>query len=211
MADDRYSHPVSGEILPVGDQPVRGRSAGADVADAEFETIDAPLRADAAPSADDQPTAPAAPGMDVLKARGSTDAASRGGPAFWVLGLALAAGAFWVSGGHALVREPAATRAVESTSGPAFRIEDVVSRIEDAGGRHVLFVDGVAINGGAGAAMLPAIEIRVTGGDGRLLRYKLGTSATQLAPGARFSFSSRLEAPRDGVKSVQVAFADEKD
>ena len=126
-----------------------------------------------------------------------------------MFGLALAAGAFWVSGGHALMRETAQPTTIEVPTEAAFRIEDVASRIEDAGGRQVLFVDGVAVNGGGRAATLPSIEIRVTGSGGRVLRYKLGTSPTQLAPGARFSFSSRLEAPRDGVKSVQVVFADE--
>ena len=45
-------------------------------------------------------------GMDMLRRRGKRRAArpARGGPLFWVLGVGLAVAAFWVSGGHALVR-----------------------------------------------------------------------------------------------------------
>ena len=53
---------------------------------------------------------------------------------------------------------------------------------------------------------LPPLEINVTANDGNVMRYNLGTSSEPLAPGAAFGFSSRLEAPKEGVKSVSVTF-----
>ena len=47
----------------------------------------------------------------------------------------------------------------------------------------------------------------VTGNDRRITRYTLGTSNRSLAPGERFGFSSRLDVPRNGVKTVSVTFA----
>jgi hypothetical protein len=38
------------------------------------------------------------------------------------------------------------------------------------------------------------------------MRYIMGTARGPLAAGGEFSFSSRLEAPKEGVKSVTVAF-----
>jgi hypothetical protein len=52
------------------------------------------------------------------------------------------------------------------------------------------------------------MEIRVTHDDGRATFYKLGTSQTPLAPGGRFAFSSRLSVPKNGVKTVTVAFGE---
>lgn len=78
-------------------------------------------------------------------------------------------------------------------------------------GREMLFVDGEAFNRGADAARLPPIDIRVTGGDGRLTVYNLGTGEQVLAPGGRYTFSSRLEAPKEGVKTVLVAFRESRD
>ena len=59
-----------------------------------------------------------------------------------------------------------------------------------------------------GRRPLPPLEIRVTGNDGRTTRYTLGTSGRPLAPGERFAFSSRLEVPKNGVKTVSVTFAE---
>ena len=70
----------------------------------------------------------------------------------------------------------------------------------------MLFVDGKALNDDRVARMLPRLEIGVTANDGAVMRYNLGTSAEPLAPGAAFAFSSRLEAPKEGVKSVSVTF-----
>jgi hypothetical protein len=56
------------------------------------------------------------------------------------------------------------------------------------------------------AVTLPGIEIKVTGNSGRITRYNLGTSDRPLDAGQRFVFSSRLEVPMDGVKTVSVEF-----
>ena len=57
-------------------------------------------------------------------------------------------------------------------------------------------------------AQLPPLEIRVTGNDGHVTRYTLGTSGRSLAPGERFGFASRLDVPKNGVRTVSVTFAD---
>jgi hypothetical protein len=72
----------------------------------------------------------------------------------------------------------------------------------------VLFVDGEAANDGAAAQQLPPLEIVVTGNDGRITRYRLGTSGRPLAPGETFAFSSRLDVPKNGVKTVSVSFGE---
>jgi hypothetical protein len=82
----------------------------------------------------------------------------------------------------------------------------VTSRIEQHGERDVLFVDGKALNEGGREQMLKPIEISVTANDGHIMRYIMGTARDPLAAGAEFGFSSRLEAPKEGVRSVTVAF-----
>ncbi|HTV67219.1 MAG TPA: hypothetical protein VMF90_01665 [Rhizobiaceae bacterium] len=213
MAEDRTARPVSGEIMAGLDMPLRERPQVEDVIDVEFETvgrdhvrapeIDVPERVSIGTAGR------ATAGFDVLTGHREPPrtGTAKGGPAFWIFGLTVAAGAFWISGGHALVRQADAGRAPADRT---FTIGDVSSRVERAGARIVLFVDGAAVNAGSAPAMMPPLEIRVTAGNGDVTRYKLGTSPTEIAPGARFSFSSRLEAPTDGVKSVQVDFRDEE-
>ena len=130
----------------------------------------------------------------------------RGGPIFWIVGIGLAAAAFWVSGGHALVRSAPflGTQAPRRRS----RISGVTSRVDASGPQPVLFVDGEAANDGAAAETLPPLDILVTGNDGRITRYRLGTSGRPMAPGERFAFSSRLDVPKNGVKTVSVTFGE---
>jgi hypothetical protein len=217
MPDERYARPVSGEIMTA---PVAGTAAGepifvqADIVDAQFETVrPAELVAAAQVRAITAIGTPAAPvqGLDSLR---KNEAAARprgpvrGGPVFWVFGLGLAAGAFWVSGGHALVRQ-APFAGVTAPADPVvnpLHIVDVVSRVEEHGGRSILFVEGKALNDDHIARMLPKLEIGVTANDGAMMRYNLGTTVEPLAPGAAFAFSSRLEAPKEGVRSVSVTF-----
>ena len=112
--------------------------------------------------------------------------ASRGGPIFWIAGIGAALAAFWVSGGHALVRQtPFWT--VEQPEGAVLSIAGVTSRVDASGATPVLFVDGEAVNDGVKAGQLPPLEIRVTGNDSRITRYTLGTSNRSLAPGERLS------------------------
>ena len=55
---------------------------------------------------------------------------------------------------------------------------------------------------------LPSLGIAVTGNDGRITRYRLGTSGRPIAPGETFAFSSRLDVPKNGVKTVSVTFGE---
>ena len=64
-----------------------------------------------------------------------------------LLGIGLAVAAFWVSGGHALVRGSPFIGA--DTPHSALRISGVTSRVDDSGARPILLVDGEAANDGA--------------------------------------------------------------
>lgn len=203
MNEHDKARPVSGEIMAAraAREPVQ---PGA-FSDAEYEIVGG--AADRQPSQfAGQPTSMS--GMDLLKNGGNAAAigrtSNRGGPWFWTFGLALVAGAFWVSGGHALVRQAVLT--IPAVSQPPLRIGEVKTRIEKHGGRDILFVDGRAENGGEGAVALPPIEISVVANDGNVTRYFLGTNDTRLEPGGRYVFSSRLQAPTNGIKSVSVTF-----
>jgi hypothetical protein len=212
MHDERNARPVSGEIMTPGAAAGEAAIASAsDIVDAEFETLRPTAAERLAPPVTAIGTAAApAQGLGTLRKgnrAAAPQAAARGGPIFWTVGLALAAGAFWVSGGHALVRQGASIApAPQVQPVNPLRIAQVTSRVEDHGGRKVLFVDGKAVNEGSGERALPPIVIGVTANDGRTVGYRLGTSGEPLAAGGAFGFSSRLEAPMEGVKSVSVTF-----
>ena len=202
MSDDDKARPVSGEIMTGDAQPSPLRPVATDFSDAEYETL-ADTRAENVRA----PMEAAAPGMDFLRtgARTIEGASGRGGPLFWASGLLLVALSFWIAGGHALVRQQLVAFA-PSEPREQLRIGEVKSRVEKHNGRDVLFVDGNAENHGTSRVALPALEIIVTGNDGGNTRYSLGARGAELAPGNRYAFSSRLEAPRNGVKSVSVTF-----
>lgn len=209
MNEHDKARPVSGEIMagaPTHSASQLGAASRQDAADADFETVgtDAPGRPphfhEARP----------ATGMETLK-RASEAAAPvpvagprHGGPLFWSVGLLLVALAFWVSGGHALVSQAAIVAPAERLE--PLRIGEVKSRVERHGERDVLFVDGDARNHGEVAMPLPPIEIAVTAVDGATTHYHLSTNGAELKPGGRYAFSSRLEAPAGGVKTVSVTF-----
>jgi hypothetical protein len=208
---DQHIRPVSGEIIVVDAMAadVAEHGVHGDVVDAEFETLRPNAAERLVPPATIGTSAAPSFGLDSLR-KGSTPVPqerSRGGPLFWLAGLGLAAAAFWVSGGHALLRDTALMPLAPQTQ-PAnpLRIRDVTSRIEQHGERDVLFVDGKALNEGGREQMLKPIEISVTANDGHIMRYIMGTARDPLAAGAEFGFSSRLEAPKEGVRSVTVAF-----
>jgi len=219
MAAQTMARPVSGEIMTGPDEDdargMRPLPAGLshDIVDADFVTLSAqPHRAphhDAAAKDCSAATGlqPAQmQGMAVLRKDRPSHArpfSTRGGPAFWLAGILIAGTAFWIGGGHALVMDMEMFREAPQT---ALSISAVTSRVDDSGARPLLLVDGEAGNDGAGATEVPPLEIRVTGEDGRITRYRLGTSGRSLAPGERFSFSGRVEVPRSGVTSVSVAF-----
>lgn len=209
------ARPVSGEIMtgsPAVAAP-RGLSPSSDVVDADYQVLERRSPdADAAPPPQAtraaSPIGPAPGGMAMLRPAGPPRPFSaRGGPLFWAAGLAGALVAFWISGGHAVIRHSALLGA-SSPAEAAFSIAGVTSRVDASGQKPVLFVDGEAGNDGTATAALPPLEIRVTGEDGAVTRYTLGTSGRPLAPGQRFAFSSRLDVPRNGVKAVAVSFAE---
>ncbi len=211
MAEHDKPRPVSGEIMAGRANASPGKGP-ADFEEAEFEPVlhvardDAPRHPTTSrPAA--QPAAPPVQGLDSLRGGASAAATSdrRGGLAFWSGGFVIAFAAFWVSGGHSmLISAPSAVPAPASRQPLA--IENVVSRVEDRGGRLILFVEGDARNGGQSTLAVPPIEILVTDGDGAVTRHFLGTNGTALPPGQRFAFSSRFEAPSNGVRSVAVTF-----
>ncbi len=212
MADAGKARPVSGEIMAAGARDTCAQSprlADADVVDADFEIVEAIGDRDesAEPQPGRAPGVPATGGMDILRPAedGALPKASRGGPVFWTAGISLAAMAFWVSGGHAVLRDHVVPAAFQTQS---LRLSEINSRVDVSGRRPVLLVDGVAVNDGNKAAALPPIDISVAGEDGKILRYRLGTAAAHVAPGARWDFSSRLDLPMNGVRTVTVAFSE---
>lgn len=222
MADQWNARPVSGEIMTAAPAAATGARVGADLVhdfvDAEFETVAPEIRTDGRTSAGAGTVLVAdiapIPGMDMLRCAEvdpGTVGSRHGGPFFWLAGVAIAAAAFWVSGGHALVLRPAISTAEPSVATALLRIHDVRSRVERSGDRVMLFVDGEAVNDGHAAAELPPIQIRVATPDGHVTRYNLGTAERSIAAGGRFSFSSRVEVHRNGVKSVSVEFKENGD
>ncbi|WP_296746380.1 hypothetical protein [Mesorhizobium sp.] len=214
MADKQTARPVSGEIMTgVAANAEAGRMApepAADIVDADYVVL--PRFAGRpeqvmAPVPPQISAAPSVEGMGILRKPEATPArhASRGGPIFWIAGVGMALAAFWVSGGHVLVRQSPFWASSEPAS--ALSISSVTSRIDETGLKPVLFVDGEAANDGERAEALPPLEIRVTDNASNVIRYRLGTSSRSLAPGERFGFSSRLDVPRNGVKTVSVTFA----
>jgi hypothetical protein len=208
MAEARTPRPVFGEIMTgpaLADGP--GRFAQADALDADFEAVSRPHAEAGRPS---QTVASAKPqGMDILR-RGDGVArprrAPRGGPLFWTAGLGLVFVTFWIAGGHALVRQSFPFGSAEARS--VLNLSAVTSRVDVSGEKPLLIVDGEASNDGSGTTSLPPLAIKVKDKAGATTRYTLGTSGRALRPGERFAFSSRLEVPRNGVKSVSVTFAE---
>jgi hypothetical protein len=215
MADEGSARPVSGEImtdapLDISAAAVMRVVGGGDVVDAEFEIVRGPGQGPdmAEPTLIATAAAPTA-GMDMLRRPAERQTTpSRAGPLFWGAGLGIACAAFWVSGGHAIVR--AAPFLSETASEPlrALRISGVTSLVDASGIRPLLFVDGEAANDGTGIETLPPLAIIVTDNAGVVIRYKLGTGGRHLAAGERFAFSSRLDVPKNGVKTVKVTFGE---
>lgn len=224
MADDTKPRAVSGEIMAGPAQSsATGRESARiepsdDIVDADYisvppassadsQRINASLPADGAPAAIGSSNAPAA-GLEMLRRQDASQPSGpvRGGPLFWTTGIALVIASFWVSGGHALVRELTSVGTQASQS--ALRISGVTSRIDASGARQLLLVDGEVANDGNATEHLPALEISVIGNDSVVTRYRLGTSGRPLSAGETFAFSSRLDAPKSGVKTVTVSFSD---
>lgn len=142
--------------------------------------------------------------MDVLKrSRDSRPEKrrGRGGPLFWIGGAILVAASFWMSGGGAMFRAPAAALA----AGGSLGITSFAAHVKLLDGRTVIIVDGKAGNSGSHAARLRPLAVTVEGRDGGRMLYHLGTDDRMLAAGGSILFSGRLDAPKDGVESVSVS------
>lgn len=208
MAESSTTRPVPGEIMTTAVPHAIGRLrsglASADVVDAEFEVVGAAARPVTSPRVE-----PSDRLAFLAKDPAPPSVKKHGGLLFWSVGIGLAAIAFWISGGHALVSHAggAALLGPAADDHSTFTLSDISARVDRSGARPILLVDGAAGNAGSASADLPALEIHVSGTDGLVTRYKLGTSSRSLDPGERFVFSSRLDVPKNGVHSVAVTFA----
>jgi hypothetical protein len=218
MSDGSKPRAFSGEIMTDPPEGCADVMPTGDIIDAEYITLPSePPRAESKASNDLKSPDPvawigvaAAPsgGMDMLRRQDPPAKPAKpqhGGPLFWTIGLGLVLAAFWVSGGHALVR--GVPFAALEAPASALRISGVTSRVDASGVNAILLVDGEAANDGKTVEHLPALAIAVTGNDGHITRYRLGTAGRPLSPGETFAFSSRLDVPKNGVKTVSVTFA----
>ena len=138
MAEDRTARPVSGEIMtdPAAAPERIMRGPADDIVDADYEVLPRlTASTDPSPPLSRVIATPSIEGMDMLRkpeAAEERPPASRGGPIFWIAGFSAAFAAFWVSGGHAVVRQtPFWT--VEQAAGAALSISGVNSRVDASG------------------------------------------------------------------------------
>lgn len=205
MGDTANMPPLSGEIM-AGDAHRDAQTqnvAGADVVDAEFVTIPRSPAASAFTAPDISIVRPVQPpaGMEVLTARAAQGGGSRrAGIGFWTTGCVAAAAAFWMSGGHTLSRHLPLMRGEAET----VRIAGLTSRVADTATGPRLFIDGEVRNTAVDGVVSPDLMINVTAQDGLVTRYRLTTGAGRMASGESRRFSSRLDAPDAGVRSVTV-------
>ncbi|MCO5064690.1 MAG: hypothetical protein M9924_09750 [Rhizobiaceae bacterium] len=145
-------------------------------------------------------------GMDMLRERTFVEARdpARGGPLFWAGGIALAALAFWISGGHVLLGE--IDNVLPAKPSTHMRIAGWNSQISDTGANPTLMIDGEVVNEGTRAEPMPSLEIEVASANGTRTRYKLGTGDASVDARGTFPFSGRLHLPKDGVQTVSVSF-----
>src|SRR5690606_11755683 len=142
MADGSKPRAVSGEIMTDPSEHAAGRvppavDAGS-VIDAEYVSVPSETPPGEStprePLAVASPVAPPMAGMDMLRRPQEAVQSRRqacGGPLCWATGIGLAAAAFWISGGHALVRG-ASFIGAEAPHG-ALRISGVTSRVDASG------------------------------------------------------------------------------
>lgn len=207
MADIATARSVSGEMMTGGLARGRVNAPPLDIIDADYiEVMPEPRATKAARRPAAEPTAQQA-GLSTLSrepVRVGTKRSSRGGPLFWLVGGLAVIGAFWISGGHSIVRE----KLFLGAEAPAAKLEisNVRSSNVTVDGAQALIVDGDIRNDGQASGQAPSLVIQVLSVNGQATLYRLGTLRTPLAPGAKYSFSSRLDMPKDGVKTVSVTF-----
>lgn len=206
--------PLNGEIL-AGESPLRGEggSQSNEFVDAEFETVVSGRHGpavspgnSAANSAKPATDATAGIGMDMLTKKRATPGSQRGGLPFYFAGIAVAAMAFWVSGGHALFG-PIARVEASAPVAATLRLGGISTQPVAVGSKRFILVAGHVLNEGTSDAAAPPVSIAVTGKNGDVQRYRLGSQETVIGAGERMPFSSRLDAPASGVGSVVVTLA----
>ncbi|WP_265517641.1 hypothetical protein [Nitratireductor luteus] len=215
MAEKRSGMPLSGEIVASDEPSVpagepQSPDTDRNILDAEFETL--PAGPEHRPEWLCEPglarTSQAdTRGLESLRPDTKKPVSARrspAGPAFWVMGLCIVAGSFWISGGHSLFREAVAPMLSGQAAG--LKVAALESRVEMSGANPLLLIDGRAVNESSEARALPDLLIGVIDHEGRTTHYKLGTNGHRLEPGHSYPFSSRFVVPKDGVKSVSVSF-----
>lgn len=212
MDEQSKSIPLQGEVLIEGVvAPKRDQSP--DIVDAEFEVVrnksdNSPRENRTAESrkTTSTPENPARPGMEILRSGGIDRKPERGGLPLYLAGLALAAMAFWVSGGHAMFGE---IRPIESTAADTsmLRLAGIETQNIGIGSKNYVLVSGHVKNEGTNAAASPPVSIVITDKAGQVSRYRLGSNPTLIGAGEMMPFSSRIDAPASGVGSVMVTLA----
>ncbi|WP_411036758.1 hypothetical protein [Shinella sp. BYT-45] len=103
-----------------------------------------------------------------------------------------------------------ALRAALPPAGPAdpLRVADVTAMIGDRNGMKVLSVYGRVDNAGAGAEVVPPLEIRVEGAE-RTLQRRVALDATTIAPGGSEHFALHIPHGGGKVPKVSVSFVGE--
>ncbi|WP_416924183.1 hypothetical protein [Vibrio sp.] len=203
MADSLNARSVSGEMMTPGSLCAEARESAAGIVDADYVEIGPQERREGQGAGKPDAAAAQPPGGMGMLDRSWKPAVQwttgRGGPVFWAAGCLLVAAAFWMSGGHALMRPAAPDRS-------DLRIADVRSITRTIDGTPALLVDGRIHNAGSAAGRVPDLAVRVRSRTGAATVYKLGSLRTPLPAGANYSFSGRLDLPMDGVETVSVTF-----
>lgn len=195
---------MSGEIMTGDALAGTPRARLRDVVDAEYETIGRTAAPHPIPLVQ-SPVAGTA-GMDLLRDSKTRAASRHAGAGFWGAGALVAFAAFWMSGGHTLSRHLPFT----GNDGGTVRVASLASRVADTAAGPRLFIDGAVENTASAATPAPELTIQVTGRDGAVTRYRIATVGQTIASGAEWKFSSRIDAPHAGVRSVSVTIAEEK-
>lgn len=197
MSDPTIIAPLSGEIMSGTPGRTRARDGIGDVVDAEFTTVSR----EPARNPVSAPRSAPVGGFDILARTSNAPVRSRAGAGFWLCGVLASAAAFWMAGGHSLARHiPVPGMTGESP----VQVASVTSQVKRSLQGVHLVIDGMLENTGADAAEAPDLDIEVAAVGGGVMRYRLGNGRALIEPRGARNFSSRLDAPATGVKSVSV-------
>lgn len=183
-------------------------SATGAIEDAEFESVDLSRAIFSSPTGfldrTDRATA-ASGGLGILtrsypKSRGTWRSSSR---LAWLPALAIGLAAFHFAASNWL--PPLKGRSTVLRAPAELKIEEVATHLYP-GVDDGLYVGGVVRNAGETGVMAPPLVVAVSGRDGLVARYYLGTSGRFLAAHEGFNFSGRLPAPIEGAETVQIYF-----